>query len=159
MINRRLFLQTSTAAVLIAPTTLSAAVPTHKLDLWEAKIITILHMAKDYNFTEAETKGLFGYPAYNTWSREELGNKMLEPSARGCHDTQVRVENILAVHTWIRGRSGSSVETQRYELDMPRAHFYHPTMIADGSLGSLLRTREYCFIALAADWCRLRMTT
>ena len=160
MINRRMFLASVSALAIVPFTSRVKAAPNEgHLDLWEAKIRTILQMAQDYKFTKTETNGLFGWPAWDTQSHEELYSKMLDPYVRGSNDIQVRVENILAVHTWIRGRSGSCIETQLYELDRPRAGFYHPTIIADCSLGSLLRTREYCFIAMAADWCRLRMVT
>jgi len=156
MINRRTFLQTTVAVSLLTPTVLFAANPPNHLDLWEAQIETIMQMATDYQFSDEETKGLFGYPAWNQWSRAELRLQMLEPFARGSRDMQDRVENILTVHTWLRAKYGSCVQAQLYELNMPRVDFYAPTKIVDGTLGSLLQNGGYFQIRQAAQWCRAR---
>lgn len=154
MINRRTFLQTTAAASLLTVTALPVVAQSDQLDLWEAQIDTILQMATDYQFNEAQSKGLFGWYPFTPWPMTELRSKMLEPFARGSRDMQDRVENILTVHTWLRAKCGSYVQTQLYELDKPRVDFYVPDRITGGTLGALLRSGDYFKIRRAAEWCQ-----
>jgi len=155
-VNRRLFIITSAAVGLAAVTPARATTTsTSTLNLWGAKVDTALQMAEDYGFSFTETQALFGFLPDKAQSIAQLKQVLYQNYSRAplVHD---RVENLLTVHTWLRGGVGSDLELQRLELDRKRVILRFPVSgrKPEQRLGTLMRGGDATDIALAATFCR-----
>ena len=155
-IKRRTFLTISAATIACAATPgFAKLLSKTEVDLWPAKVDTVLNMAYSYDFSLQETAKMLNMHPQLADSRSRLREDTLM-CVRSFTDLAESIDNILTIHTWIRGGVGTTVSLQLQELDRLRTIAHHPVAAKrpGQSLGGLMRDGDYSDIQLAADFCQ-----